>query len=87
MKRLASAVQLRPWPPSNKQLTDPSHSNFVPIKPYELKPLDEATFFVDGDDDEGLIVFEKGVSGSVYHYVYRTSGGDITAKKIKSERD
>jgi hypothetical protein len=52
-------------------------------KPYELKALNNTTFFVDGDDDEGLIVFEKGVSGSVSRYVYRTSGGDITAKKIK----
>ena len=52
-------------------------------KPYELKPLNETTFFVDGDDDEGLIVFEKAASGSVARYVYRTSGGDITAKKIK----
>jgi hypothetical protein len=52
-------------------------------KPYELKPLNDTTFFVDGDDDEGLIVFEKGASGSVSRYVYRTSGGDITAKRIK----
>jgi hypothetical protein len=52
-------------------------------KPYELKPLNDTTFFIDGDDDEGLIVFEKGASGSVSRYVYRTSGGDITAKKIK----
>jgi len=48
-----------------------------------LKPLNETTFFVDGDDDERLIVFEKGASGSLARYVYRTSGGDITAKKIK----
>jgi Domain of unknown function (DUF4440) len=52
-------------------------------KPYELKALNETTFFVDGDDDEGLIVFEKGASGSVSRYVYRTSGGDIAAKKLK----
>lgn len=52
-------------------------------KPYELKPLNETTFFVDGDDDEGLIVFEKGASGSVARYAYRTSGGDIIAKKIR----
>jgi len=52
-------------------------------EPYELKPLNETTFFVDGDSDEGLIVFEKGASGSVSRYVYRTNGGDIVAKKIK----
>ena len=51
-------------------------------KPYEHKPLNDTTFFVD-DDDEGLIVFEKGGSGSVSRYAYRTSGGDITAKRIK----
>jgi hypothetical protein len=37
-------------------------------KPYELKPLNETTFFVDGDDDEGLIVFERGASGNVSRY-------------------
>jgi hypothetical protein len=52
-------------------------------KPDELQPLNETTFFVEGDDDEGLITFEKGASGSVSRYVYRTKGGDITAKKIK----
>lgn len=52
-------------------------------KPYELKALNETTFFVDVDDDEGLVVFEKAASGNVSRYVYRTSGGDITAKKIK----
>jgi len=52
-------------------------------KPDELQPLNETTFFVNGDDDEGLIVFEKGTSGSVSRYVYRTRSGDITAKKIK----
>jgi hypothetical protein len=52
-------------------------------KPDELQPLNETTFFVDGDDDEGLIAFEKGTSGSVSRYVYRTRSGDIIAKKIK----
>ena len=52
-------------------------------KPYELQPLSETTFFVDGDDDEGLIIFEKGTSGSVSRYVYRTKGQDLIAKKIK----
>jgi hypothetical protein len=61
---------------ADEQLTDDD-------KPYELKSLNETTFFVDGDDDEGLIVFEKSASGNVFRYVYRTSGGDIMAKKIK----
>jgi len=52
-------------------------------KPDELKALDETTFFVDGDDDEGLIIFEKGPSGSVSRYVYRARGQDLIAKKIK----
>lgn len=52
-------------------------------KPDELQPLNETTFFVDGDDDEGLIIFEKGASGSVSRYVYRTKGQDLIAKKIK----
>jgi hypothetical protein len=49
-------------------------------KPDELQPLNETTFFVD---DEGLIIFEKGASGSVSRYVYRTKGGEIIAKRIK----
>jgi hypothetical protein len=52
-------------------------------KPYELKPLNETTFSVDGDDDEGLIVFERGASGNVSRYISHGCGGDITAKKIK----
>jgi hypothetical protein len=52
-------------------------------KPDELQPLNETTFFVDGDDDEGLIIFEKGTSGSVSRYVYRTKGQNLIAKKIK----
>jgi hypothetical protein len=52
-------------------------------KPDELQLLSETTFFVDGDDDEGLIIFEKGTSGSVSRYVYRTKGQDLIAKKIK----
>jgi len=52
-------------------------------KPDELQPLNETTFFVDGDDAEGLIIFEKGASGSVSRYVYRTRGQDLIAKKIK----
>ena len=45
-------------------------------KPDELQPLNETTFFVDGDDDEGLIIFEKGESGKVSRYVYREKSGD-----------
>jgi hypothetical protein len=52
-------------------------------KPDELQPLNQTTFFVDGDDDEGLIIFEKGASGNVSRYVYRTRGQDLIAKKIK----
>jgi hypothetical protein len=52
-------------------------------KPDELQPLNETTFFVDGDDDEGLIIFEKAPSGTVSRYVYRTKGEDLIAKKIK----
>jgi hypothetical protein len=50
-------------------------------KPSELQPLNETTFFVDGD--EGLVVFEKGASGKVSHYIYRTKGQELIAKKIK----
>lgn len=52
-------------------------------KPDELQPLNETTFFVEGDDQEGPIIFEKVASGSASRYVYRTKDGDITAKKIK----
>jgi hypothetical protein len=31
LKRLASAVRFRPWPPQNQQLTGPSTSGFVPF--------------------------------------------------------
>jgi hypothetical protein len=50
-------------------------------KPSELRPLNETTFFVDGDD--GLVIFEKGASGKVSRYVYRTKGQELIAKKIK----
>jgi len=50
-------------------------------KPDELLPLNETTFFVDGD--EGLVIFEKGAPGKVSHYVYRTRGQELIAKKIK----
>jgi hypothetical protein len=50
-------------------------------KASELQPLNETTFFVDGD--EGLVIFEKGASGKVSHYVYRTKGQELIAKKIK----
>jgi hypothetical protein len=49
----------------------------------ELQPLNETTFFVYREDNEGLILFEKGASGSVSRYVYRTRGQDLIAKKIK----
>jgi Domain of unknown function (DUF4440) len=49
-------------------------------KPSELQPLNEATFFVDGDD--GLVIFEKDASGKVSRYVYRTKGQELIAKKI-----
>ena len=52
-------------------------------KPDELQPLNETTFFIDGDDDEGLTIFQKGASGTVSGYVYRTKGQDLIAKKIK----
>jgi len=51
-------------------------------KPSELQPLNETTFFVDGDD--GLVIFEKDASGKVSHYVYRTKGQELIAKKKRS---
>jgi hypothetical protein len=50
-------------------------------KPSELQPLNETTFFVDGDD--GLVIFEKDASGKISRYVYRTKGQELIAKKIK----
>ena len=54
-------------------------------KPYELKPLNETTFFVDGDDDEGLTVFERGASGSVSrYYIARVAETSPRRKSSKS---
>jgi Domain of unknown function (DUF3471)/Domain of unknown function (DUF4440) len=50
-------------------------------KPTELLPLNETTFFVDGD--ESLTTFEKDPSGKVSRYVLRESGQELIAKKIK----
>jgi hypothetical protein len=47
----------------------------------ELQPLNETTFFVDGDD--GLITFEKDADGKVSRYVFRSKGQQIIAKKTK----
>jgi hypothetical protein len=50
-------------------------------KPTELLPLNQTTFFVDGD--ESLTTFEKDASGKVTRYVLRENGQELIAKKIK----
>jgi hypothetical protein len=50
-------------------------------KPTELLPLNETTFFVDGD--ESLTTLEKDASGKVTRYLLRENGQELIAKKIK----
>jgi|HubBroStandDraft_1064217.scaffolds.fasta_scaffold06819_6 hypothetical protein len=52
-------------------------------KPTELLALNETTFFEDGDGDEALVIFQKGASGKVSHYLLRMRGEELIAKKIK----
>jgi len=51
-------------------------------RPDEFKPVSDAAFYIDEDNDDGLTTFVKDAHGKVTGYVYEANGHRIVATKV-----